>query len=407
LQQPGKKRAVLRPYYHDPYTTRFTSEVIGRRDDERGHWVELEDSFFYPEGGGQEADRGSLSGVEVGDVQEDEDGRVWHLVAGPVADTVEAEIDDIRRGSNRQQHTGQHILSQAFERILGAVTVSARLGSEIGTIDLDRPALAWDEVGRVEEAANRVIWEDRTVTSHLVDATEMARFELRRPPKVEGRIRLIEVADWDVSPCGGTHCTRTGEIGLVKVKRWETFRGGVRVEFLCGQRALHDYQERLRVMSDAALKRDTADDKIIDTLEKAADERDQLRKRFKKLSAEAAKLEARELAAAHRKGGGAVFSRVFDDRDSESLRSLGLGLTLEGVERVVIASRGPEPRVLVTRPRGKGEGQLDLRDLLPRLLEVSGGKGGGGPDLLQASARSAEKAGAAADAVTKAWLERL
>jgi alanyl-tRNA synthetase len=402
-----KKRAALRPYHKDSYTTSFSSRVAASREDERGHWVALENSYFYPEGGGQESDRGTISGIEVLDVQEDGEGRVWHLVAGETPVEVTAEIDTDRRAGHRRQHTGQHILSQAFERVLGAVTVSARLGETVGSIDLDRPSLTWDEVTEVEEAANRVIWENRPVASHLVDASGLERFQLRRPPKVEGEIRLIEVEDWDVSPCGGTHCSSSGEIGLIKVKRWENFRGGSRVEFICGERALADYQVRLRQMSEAALRRDTADEKIIETLDRATDERDRLRKRYKKLALKTAELEAGELAAAHRQKGEAVFSLVLEESDTDSLRALGLGLTSKGVARVVLACRKPEPRVLVTRPRGKGEGCFDLSQLLPLLLEVSRGKGGGGPDLLQASAAGSELAEAAVRAVTEEWQKRL
>src|SRR5206468_4241009 len=129
-----------------------------------------------------------------------------------------------------------HLLSQAFERVLGAVTVSSHIGEFEGTIDLDRPGLTWEEVHRVEDQANRVVFEDRPVTSHLVPPEELDRWPMRKPPQVDGPVRVVVIEDWDTSACGGTHCTRTGEIGPVKVRRWEKLRGGTRVEFLCGVR---------------------------------------------------------------------------------------------------------------------------------------------------------------------------
>lgn len=403
---PQGVRAVRapRPYYDDPYTTRFPASVIARQEREDGLWVALDRSYFYPESGGQEADRGALSGVPVLDVQEDEEGTVWHRVEGPLPDRVEAEIDAERRHSSRRQHTGQHILSQAFLRVLDADTLSSRLGEDVGTIDLERSALSWDEVERVEEVANGIVWEDRKVTSRIVDGSELERLPLRRPPKVNGLVRLVEVADWDVSPCGGTHCTHTGEVGAIKVRRWEKHRGGVRLEFVCGDRALRDHQRRVRELGQAAARRNTSDAEILEVLLRAAAERDELRKQMKGMAEQLARLEARDEAASHRASGALVLARVFDERSADSLRALCRALTAEGVERVVLAARGPAPLVIAGRPRGAAGGQ-DLRAFLPGLLERAGGRGGGGADELQVTATSGDTAAAAAVALAAAWSE--
>ena len=391
----------VRPYYEDPYTTRFTAAVAGRREDERGSWVRLDRSFFYPESGGQEADRGSLSGVRVLDVQEDAEGAVWHLMSGPVPDQVEAEIDAERRHSNRRQHTGQHILSQAFIRVLDAETLSSRLGDDVGTIDLERGALTWEEIERVELAANQVVWENRVVESRIVDGSELERLPLRKPPKVVGPVRLVVVADWDVSPCGGTHCTRTGEIGSIKVRRWEKHRGGVRVEFVCGDRALRDHGRRVRALVEAASRRGTGDAEVIDVLERAAIERDDLRKELKRTGEELARAESAGMAAAHRDSGEAVLLRVCDGRPADEVRALARALTTAGVERVVLATRAPAPFVVASRPRA--EGGEDLRQWLPLLKEACGGRGGGGPDEIQGPATSADAAAQAAERIAAAW----
>jgi alanyl-tRNA synthetase len=391
----GRAWKGVRPYYSDPYTTKFNAHVIGRRADERGDWVKLDQSYFYPESGGQEADRGSLSGVAVLDVQDDDAGDVWHLVSGPVPDAVEAEIDAERRHSNRRQHTGQHILSQAFIQVLGAETLSSRLGDDIGTVDLDRPNLTWEDVDRVERATNQVVWENREVTSNIVDASELERFAMRKPPKVEGPVRLVVVKDWDVSACGGTHCTRTGEVGLVKVRRWERFKGGVRVEFVCGDRALHDYARRVRELVEVAGRRGTSDGEVLDVLERAATERDELRKQLKRAGEELARAESAGLAAAHTASGESVLLRVFDERSTDDLRALCRALTLAGVARVVLATRAPAPFVIAGRPRD--DQSFDMRTLLPVLKEAAGGRGGGGPDEIQAPFVNGESAARAAE----------
>lgn len=390
----GRAWKGVRPYYDDPYTTRFTANVTGRREDECGLWVKLDRSYFYPESGGQDPDRGALSGVAVLDVQDDDAGNVWHLVAGPVPDQVEAEIDAERRHSNRRQHTGQHILSQAFIQVLNAETLSSRLGDDIGTVDLDRPNLSWEDVERVEQATNQVIWENRDVTSNIVDASELERFAMRKPPKVEGPVRLVVIENWDVSPCGGTHCKHTGEVGLVKVRRWERFKGGVRVEFVSGDRALRDYAHRVRELVEAAGRRGTSDTEVLDVLERAAVERDDLRKQVKRLGEELARAESAALVAAHRESGEAVLLKIYDERSTDELRALCRALTQAGVARVVLATRAPAPFVIAGRPRD--DKSLDMRTLLPTLKEAASGRGGGGPDEIQAPFADRESAEQAA-----------
>jgi alanyl-tRNA synthetase len=398
--QAGAPGGAARPYFEDPYRTRFEAAVTARRQDDAGLWVALDRSYFYPESGGQEADRGALAGVPVLDVQEDADGVVWHRVARDVPDAVAAEIDGGRRASSRRQHTGQHVLSQAFLRELGANTVSSHLGDDGGTLDFDRPSLTWEEIERVEAVANRVVWEDRPVVSRLVAAEDLGRYPLRRPPKVAGTVRLLEIEGWDVSACGGTHCARTGEVGAIKIRGWERMRGNVRVEFVCGDRAWRDHAWRVRQLVEAGRRRNTGDREVVEVLERALAERDDLRKQVKALETQLARAEAAELAAAHRAAGGPVLCRVFAERPPDALRALVRQLAALGVERVVLAARAPAPFVVAGRPRAGAE---DLRRWLPLLRERAGGRGGGGADEVQVTAADGESAAAAAEALAREW----
>ncbi|MFI5372921.1 MAG: alanyl-tRNA editing protein, partial [Candidatus Eisenbacteria bacterium] len=177
--------ASERLYYDDSYTTRFDA-VIAARGEQRGRpSVELERTYFYPESGGQEADRGTLGGAAVVDVQADDDGRVWHVLDGTPtgAPSLAAEVDWTRRFDAMQQHTGQHVLSAAFERVLDAPTLSSSLGDERSTIELALETIGWEQVATVEEAANRVLWEDRPIERHWVNDEEVKRFKLRKPPQ--------------------------------------------------------------------------------------------------------------------------------------------------------------------------------------------------------------------------------
>ncbi len=236
----------MRPYYNDPYTVEFDALVARASKKGEEFVVALDTSYFYPTSGGQEHDTGFIGGQEVLDVFE-EDGMVLHVVPAEVRPgKVTCRIDWARRFANMQQHTGQHILSAAFENLFGIETVSSRLGEYTGTIDLSRQPTE-DEVARAVEEANKVVRENRPVTVHFADRDNIASFKLRKPPKVEGTVRIIDVKDFDMSPCGGTHCTHTSEIGMILTGNVEKVKSALtRIEFFCGDRASRRYYELLK-----------------------------------------------------------------------------------------------------------------------------------------------------------------
>src|SRR2546427_324051 len=199
-------------------------------------WAELDQTACYPGGGGQPPDHGRLGAASVSDAREEE-GRVWHRTEGALVPgaLVKGSLDWGRRFDHMQQHTGQHILSQAFIEALGAQTRAVHLGAELSTLDLDLAELPALSAGQVEDLTNRIVFEDRPVQIREVDESELPGLGLRRPAKKRGPIRVVDVAEFGPSACGGTHVRRTGEIGTVKLRRWERFKGGGRVEFLCGR----------------------------------------------------------------------------------------------------------------------------------------------------------------------------
>lgn len=382
-----------RLYYDDSYTTRFTARVADVASADAGVAVELESTYFYPESGGQEADRGTLGGAAVVDVQAGDDGRVWHRLAPGAeapAGEIPAAVDWARRFDHMQQHTGQHILSAAFERELGAATVSSHLGAGRSTIDLALAAADWRVVERVERAANRVVWDDRPLALHWTDAAGVLRFRLRKPPQATGRIRIVEIPDWDLSACGGTHTRRTGEVGAIKIVRWEMVRGQVRFEFLCGERALDDHAWRLEALVESARRRTLKDRELIAHLERAAAERDELKKRLAELTRQVLAAEARSRAGDPPRG----VADWSDGRSRDDVRTFAIQLLAAGAPWAVVAAGAPEPCLVAARLKSGG---LDLKALLPELLSRGGGKGGGAPDFVQVSCAGAERARAAFD----------
>jgi alanyl-tRNA synthetase len=373
--------------YDDAYTLRFQARVATLGEHRGRPAVELERTYFYPESGGQEADRGRLGATRVVDVQADDMDRVWHVLeardpALRAGDEVEGEVDGARRFDHMQQHTGQHILSAALERVLSAPTLSSHLGEERSTIEVALPGTDWRAIERVEEAANRVVWEDRAVERHWTDSAGVARFALRKPPQVTGRIRIVEIPDWDVSACGGTHTRRTGEVGTIKIVGWEKVRGNLRLEFLCGGRALRDHAWRVEALVEGARRRTLKDRDLIAALERAADERNELRKRLDLLTERMLAADARERVGDPPRGVAEFSAR----RPRDEVRRFALKCLEAGAPWVVAGAASPDPVLVVGRARGL---TADLKALLPGLLERARGKGGGSPDLLQVAAADA------------------
>jgi alanyl-tRNA synthetase len=378
-----------RRYYDDSYTRRFAGDVIDVGVHRGQPAVELAKTWFYPESGGQLADRGAIAGARVLDVQADETERVWHVVDQlPSGRALACEIDWARRFDHMQQHTGQHVLSAAFERLHDAPTLSSTLGEERSVIEVGLDDVDWRKVEAIEEAANRVLWEDRALAFHWTDAEGVKRFPLRRPPKVSGRIRVVEVPDWDFSACGGTHTRRTGEVGAIKVVGWERIRGNVRFSFLCGARSLRDHAWRAEQLLEAARRRSRGERELIAHLERALEEREELRKQLAAHSRRLLADQARAAVGSPPRG----VAVLADERSREDARTFALECLGAGAPWVVSATRGPEPSLVVGRAKSHGP---DLRAWVPDLLAAARGKGGGSPELVSVSAADAAGAEAA------------
>src|SRR5688500_8937167 len=232
-----------RLYYTDSYLVEFDA-VVREVHLQGDRWkVVLDRTAFYPTSGGQPFDTGTLGDANVLDVFEQEDGTIGHLIDRELETNsrVRGHVDWDRRFDHMQQHTGQHLLSAAFERETGAKTVSFHLGTQASTIDLDKELPA-EQIARVEDVVNKVLWEDREICVKFVTAHEAAKLPLRKEPAREGELRIIEIKDYDLSACGGTHVRRTGAIGVIAISAFERFKGGLRVEFVCGGRALRAYR---------------------------------------------------------------------------------------------------------------------------------------------------------------------
>jgi alanyl-tRNA synthetase len=367
-----------RLYFEDVGLTEFSGRIVERRIVEGLPAVVLDQTAFYPESGGQPWDLGTIDGVPVVRVL-DEDGLIVHVLAREIAgDAGEGRVDGLRRFDHMQQHSGQHVLSQAFVEILNGETRSFHLGEESSSLEIGIGAISDESLDRVEHRANEVVFKNRPVKTYFVPSERIAEVPLRRPPKVEGLIRVVEVEGFDYSACGGTHVRRTGEIGQIKIIGMERIRGNLRFTFVCGRRALTDHQVKTRVCRDLVGRFNVPDREIPAAVERLGGELKEAKKRLKTLEQTAAGYEARDLAAAAE---GRVIGRVFEEKSADGLRALALSLVRLGKFAVIFGARG-ETKAHLILARSESI-PIDLRPLLPVLAPLFQGKGGGGPSLVE------------------------
>jgi alanyl-tRNA synthetase len=367
-----------RLYYTEPYRRTFDATVVGvEAVDSRWH-VMLDQTSFYPTSGGQPFDTGTLGGAAVTDVLDREDGAIAHLVSGPlkVGDVVTGEIDWARRFDHMQQHTGQHVLSAAFDRLLGVRTESFHMGQLSSTIDLAREVTP-AEVARAEDDANRIVWEDRIVGIRFASAEEAAAMPLRKESARTGALRLIDVEDYDLSACGGTHVARTGAIGVIAIGGVEKFKTGSRVEFLCGTRALQRF--RLWKGALAAMQKHLSVPPVdmAGSIERMQEDAKTVQKTIRGFQEKLAGHEAHSLLAR----GLPVIVEAIEGWDAQGLKGIAAAATAARPDVVVVLFTTTSPALVVVA-RG-AQAAVDAGAVLKQLTAKFGGKGGGKPDLAQ------------------------
>ncbi|OLD59441.1 MAG: hypothetical protein AUI83_03145 [Armatimonadetes bacterium 13_1_40CM_3_65_7] len=377
-----------RLYYTDAYLGTFAARVVAVEP--RGPWgdrpgVTLDRTAFYPTSGGQPHDTGTLAGFPVVDVFDHDDAVVHVLDQAAAASSlvagaeVSGAVEWERRFDHMQQHTAQHVLSAVFARVLGAETVSVHLGGS-STLDLALPALSPEDARRVEDEANRIVFENRPVSVRFLSQEEAARLGLRRPAHRSGTIRVVEVEECDRSACGGTHVRHTGEIGPVLVRRWERAKGQTPVEVLAGWRALTDYRWKHAIVSEWSARLTVGDRELGAALEKLARE---AREQERALVAARARLLAYEaverLEAAPASPGRKIVRLAVSGRDPDEVRQLLREMT--GREAcVVLAGDEATGRLYFARSPGDGPG---MAAVIAQVCGSVGGRGGGTGEFAQ------------------------
>ncbi len=373
-----------RLYYNDSYTLEFNADVVEHTTFKQRPALVLDRTYFYPEGGGQPNDTGSINGVPVIDVQTREADRVvLHVLDHRLDDQhIEGQIEAARRLDHMQHHSGQHVLSQALSRAAKADTLSVHMSGERMTIDVNRANLSPEDWLAVEELANRIVLEDRLVRAWFPEPDELAALAIRKMPDVVGKVRIVDVGGFDITACGGTHVARTGEIGLIKVVKFERRGDTTRLEFKCGGRAIRDYRDKNDVVNRLVTDMTVGYWELPDAMKRMQDENKALRAELKTVREQLIDAEALALlpsAVPH--GDWRIVARVFDNRDVNEVKLLAQKLTAQPGVIALLGIAGEKAQLLFGRAENV---TADMVPVLKKGLTVLGSeRGGGRPNFAQ------------------------
>ncbi|WP_342415628.1 alanyl-tRNA editing protein [Paenibacillus sp. FSL R10-2782] len=370
-------------YYSSPTLTEWETYITRSMERDGGNFVMLEETAFYPHGGGQPCDTGTIQGIPVMDVFLEE-GDIWHQVERlPEDEKVACTLDWERRFDHMQQHSGQHLLSAICRELLGAQTESFHLGQEYATIDVNCSELTPAQLSAIEQEVNRQIYSNRSIHSYVVTNEQLKDIPLVKMPKVTENIRFVEIEGIEYNACGGTHVGRTGEIGMIKCLKWEKQKGLARIHFKCGVRALQDFNESLQILDVLSSKFNTGRKDILTRFEKWEQEHKQLKAQVDILQEENTSYQTAELLSAVQ---GNVLAHIFEQKALQELQQMAVKLTSEHDLLVILATTA-ENKIILTH---NGTQDVACGAYFKEHLGAFQGKGGGSNQSAQAAFSSRE-----------------
>ncbi|MCM3358599.1 MULTISPECIES: alanyl-tRNA editing protein [unclassified Psychrobacillus] len=370
-------------YYEDPYLTTFTASIIKKEPE----YVIISETAFYPTGGGQPCDIGSLNDISVVNV-EIIDGEIRHFLAEPLDSQsieVKGSINWRRRFDHMQQHAGQHILSAAFAELFQMQTVSFHLGKETATIDLDTTEVTEEQLKKVEELANQIILENRAIETKWVTEDELTQYKLRKSTSIKEDIRLVIIPDFDYNACGGTHPSSTGQVGSIKILQTEKEKRHIRVEFVCGKRVLTQLDRKQNVLLSLISKLSSPEEKLVDTANNLLHTNKNLEKLLNEHKQELLKFEAKELL---KQSINDIVGVTFENRTIQDLQRLARFLVEESPSSLCVLVSHNEEKLQIVTARGTNR-EESMKALLLQLLPLINGKGGGNDTLAQGGGEAA------------------
>ncbi|MCK1991030.1 hydrolase [Peribacillus muralis] len=370
-------------FYTSPKTSQWESKIQQCFKENDYYYIKLDETAFYPEGGGQPSDKGTIDGLAVLDIIKEADGDILHkLEERPGSETVQCELDWARRFDHMQSHSGQHLLSAVCRELFDANTVSFHLGKEYLTIDITESN--WTEVHTTaaEEKVNQYIIENLELLTYYVTKEELQTLPIVKMPKVSDNIRIVEIKGIEYNPCGGTHVERTGEIGMIKILKTEKQKEHTRLYFKCGFRALNDYSESLGILSALTNKFNTGRAEILNRIEKLENDYKQLLSANEHLKLENAKFLADSLLAEENEEG--FIHHLFEECSLKELQNLAATIAKKEKVLVLLASLKDQKVVL----SNSGPLPIHCGQYFKAQLSLFNGKGGGSEQTAQAGFNS-------------------
>ena len=385
-----------RLYHQDSYLKEFKAKVLKKIKIDNQPAVVLNETAFYPTSGGQPYDVGVIQDVPVVEVVEEGD-EIIHILKEELKEEINSEvigkIDWERRFDHMQQHLGQHILSGALIEIYGAETVSFHLGEKVCTLDIAKEKITEEEVKKTEECANEIIFNNRPVKCYFLEGEEeLKRLNLRKMPDRKGKIRIIEVENFDLSACGGTHCRTTGEVGLIKITKWEKRGEKIRLEFICGWRAWGDYFRKNELIKNISNKLTIKDSELGEAIDRMLQEQKEIRKELKEFKEKLQEYDARNLIneSSLVDDGIKIINKVFEEKNFQEVMGLGQKIINLDDNVVVLAgikNKGEGAKILFACSGGLN---FDMNRLIKEAGKFIEGRGGGTPNFAQAGGKRAE-----------------
>ncbi|WOV87717.1 alanine--tRNA ligase-related protein [Sporosarcina oncorhynchi] len=371
-----------RIYYKDAYRQTFTSRILHTGTDEQGRpYAVLDNTAFYPTGGGQPHDTGTIDGIAVTDVEEF-DGEIRHFLESALhsKDEVEGLIDWERRFDHMQQHAGQHILTAAFVELFGFPTISFHLGKGLVSIDLDVENISQQQLTAAENLANQIILENRPIETTFITEDELKNYNLRKQPSVTDEIRLVIIPEFDYNGCGGTHPDSTSEIGLLKIISTEKQKRKVRVQFACGNRILQQLHRKHEELSAASKLLSAPEDGIATAIEKLLESNRIAEKALVDAKENLLTYEAKELLAEQTDS---IVKATFTHRTVQELQQLARLLVGEGNDSVIaLLAAENEDKLQFVAARGVSA-TASMKMVSATVLPTINGKGGGNDTFVQ------------------------
>ncbi|MBN2417584.1 hypothetical protein JXO52_17235 [bacterium] len=383
---------TVRLFDQNPYEAAFEASVLQAEVVDGRSRVILDRTLFYPASGGQPCDLGTLNGAAVLDVFEDgASGVITHVAGGRFTggDRVTGLVDMERRFDHMQQHSGQHILSAVFLDILDATTVGFHLSADVSTLDFSIAPPSRDALARAELAANRVVYENRPVSVSRVTAAEARSLPLRKPPPEVEDLRIVHIENLDMTACCGTHVRSAGEVGMIKVLGCEKFREGCRVTFVCGRRALMDYQRKNSILSEAARMLTVGEHELIPRVSGLLDDRKGLKQTITSLKSRVIESEAAALYASAAKFNTITFvSAVYSDFSAKDLQQMARSVCARDGVVCVLGLEHERATVVIAQSADLGLDISRIKDAAEAVIE---GRGGGSDLLTQTSGPDAAR----------------